>query len=351
MRQALGSQQADTSPLVVPPSARVCRAACLSQTKLYVPARPLLRFSGSAAEAAFLCEFHRVAAQQELLTLLTAAPLTLASATKPLAAGDWATVAVSALESACFVLLYLLARRRSEPTAGSTLYRRHRSWLLPLQIAVYPLSNRLRAPHMFTPGPCPGPLVYWLREAVLNLSSWLTLIGQSLRLPLQRAAWVQAALVAAVVANAEQRRQVSMRLCPAGAERYRQLASGLTLVSAFLVPPPLGELLLSWQHRLTPALSFHTVDLFFHLLLSYAAVLLQLHRWEVAQRHAFARQQGLAAEAAALQGRRQKQRSAFLAFPAATLLWLLCVGALLSLSPLTFLGGLDAESFSTPVTG
>ncbi|KAL4447807.1 hypothetical protein ABPG75_005026 [Micractinium tetrahymenae] len=270
-----------------------------------------------------------------------ALPLNLAAQLRPVAAGHRDAMAATALHSAFLLAILLLNLRRR------SLYQRCRKWLIEAMLVLMPLKSRLMAPAVFHSPGCPQRwLVYWLREVTLHLFPWLCLTALALRLPLRRSAWVQALTAAGAIAGAEQRRRLSMWLCPAGAERYHQLASGATMAAALLVPPPLSELVLGLQQQLTPALSFHLVDLFLHVMLSYAAVLLQLHRWELGQRQTFARQQGLAAEAAALQ---QKPRGWHggthrLCFVFAA--WLLCLCCLLPLRPLTFLGRLDSPAVS-----
>ncbi len=128
---------------------------------------------------------------------------------------------------------------------------------------------------------------------------WIALISLSLPLLTSHAAVAQALVLAlSTIWMPNQRREAFLR-CPATEEHYRWVANGLALAAACVLPPPLGKALLQRAARLGPA-AFYAVHVAAQAAVNYVLVLAVLHRWELQERRAFARQRRLAADAAAL---------------------------------------------------
>ena len=125
-----------------------------------------------------------------------------------------------------------------------------------------------------------------------------TLAPLMMPLPLQQQAWVQGGLLAAMLATAGVRRRNSFALCALSPQRYQGAAE---LLRAAASVTALGSPLLLVELRLPASTAYHLVDTYVQAALTFCAPLLMAWRMERHYRAKYARQQGLTADAAALE--------------------------------------------------
>lgn len=145
---------------------------------------------------------------------------------------------------------------------------------------------RLLARGVFSPG-CPGPWLFWMREAYLMTAPWTALLALALRLPLRHAAPVHLCATLMNVAATGWHRQLSTTLCPLSEERYREV---LQLLGSLAAWPGLPVAEWRQQDRPPPAASFLLVHTCVHVGAA-CLVLGLLHESECRGRQAFAQQQ------------------------------------------------------------
>ena len=107
---------------------------------------------------------------------------------------------------------------------------------LPIRRRPPQVSGLVAHAHL-TPS-CPGPPLFWLREASLTLAPWSALLALALPLPMRWAAPVAACVAALGSALTGHRRGVSTALCRAADGMY---AEAVRRATAWLSPPTLAD--------------------------------------------------------------------------------------------------------------